>query len=181
MDCISRSNCFRLASSSRSLTSKFHAQWRTSASSGLTAQLPQNPMPSAALVSFDQAPMREGIWAFQTNDCQCIRTNQNHLKNWHSGQSNIRCFYKPRTAVVALNFSTRDVPTLRRHESECIENGEYYYNFSISSIDNPVISDIRFEFIPFNFIWRAISNLPSTLPSALPSLYEVSTTFFKSR
>ena len=44
-----------------------------SASSGLTAQLPQNPMPSAALVSFDQAPIREGIWAFQTNDCQCIR------------------------------------------------------------------------------------------------------------
>ena len=64
---------FRLARSSRSLTSKFHAQCRTSASSGLPAQLPQNPMPSAALVSFDQAPMREGIWAFQIIDCQCIR------------------------------------------------------------------------------------------------------------
>jgi len=27
-------------------------------------------MPSAALVSFDQAPAREGILALQTNDCQ---------------------------------------------------------------------------------------------------------------
>jgi len=43
-----------------------------SASRGLLPCTPQNLMPSAALVSCDQAPMREGIFPCQIIDYQCI-------------------------------------------------------------------------------------------------------------
>ena len=56
-----------------------------------------------------------------------------------------------------------------------------YYNLPISSAVRPVNRIIFSTGSPSDFIWRAISILRSSLPSALPSSNEVSTTFFKSR
>ena len=58
--------------------------------------------------------------------------------------------------------------------SSFLERIRGVYNFSISSGDNPEISLIIFRSIPFCFISLAMSAIPFSIPSSLPSAFAVS-------